>query len=93
MDNYRRDSERDYRLPSFTALILRSMFDIDWWRRPSAKQLAEVLKSVSVKITPVFVIGNDLGEFDQPIYLAPSHRGWREVQWNLCWYHPNWNTL
>jgi serine/threonine protein kinase len=77
------------RLAKFTELVICAMLEVDWWKRPSARDILEELKHLRNEFTGIRVPqpGGHCPDF---LFLAPHSYDWRHVLWLPFWYVVLW---
>src|SRR5271163_1071110 len=83
-------AEMDERIKCYITEILYRMFEIDWWKRPSARELLQVLNSLSQDSTEFYILDRESGKCIRHIRLYhDNHTSWETVRWNRYWYIPD----
>jgi serine/threonine protein kinase len=79
-------SEFDSRSRSYYHRLVDTMLDIDFWMRPKASEVLELVDSLSEDSTPVYVIhGNSALSVTRSISLPAESDKWEKVSWREYW--------
>jgi serine/threonine protein kinase len=65
--------------------LVQSMLDAYWWKRPSASEILDALKSFYDSTTDVYLLVEKLDGYGQPIGLYHDSESWDRVSWKQCW--------
>ena len=76
----------DERLQSYITQMLHAALEVDWWKRPSARDLLQVLNYLIEEATEVYILSGVTGAFGQRLHLHRNDQRWRVAQWKRCWY-------
>ena len=79
--------ELDNRLKSYILELLDAMLEVDWWKRPSAREILNVLSSLHEETTKVYLVDGS-GALRQPLRLYYVSESWKAVFWKRCWFVP-----
>jgi serine/threonine protein kinase len=65
--------------------LIESMLDAYWWKRPSASEVLDALKSIYGSTTDVCLRLENIDGYGQPIGLYHDSESWDRVSWKQCW--------
>jgi len=72
---------------SYVSELFSRMIEVDWWRRPSAHEVREVLRSHAEETAPVLVVGGPgQSRTPQNLLLSEDNVSWRNAQLQQWWY-------
>jgi hypothetical protein len=78
------------RLAKLTELVICAMLEVDWWKRPSARDILEALKHLWNGFTEIRVQLPGRKYVPGVLSLAPNSEHWRNVLWLPHWYVVLW---
>lgn len=79
----------DERLNLYVSKFLDNMLEIDWWRRPTAQEILQVINTLSEETTQVYILSEETDLFRQRLRLYYDNESWKAVLWKRCWYDPS----
>jgi serine/threonine protein kinase len=69
------------KIASYVAFVIIAMLEVDWWRRPSAREILVAMRPLSHELTEFIV-----PELSRHVLLGRDSVEWRLVQWVPFWY-------
>jgi serine/threonine protein kinase len=78
--------EFDERLAVYIPQLLSALLEIDWWLRPSAREVLQIINTLLEDTTQVYVLNGETGVFRQRLHLYYDDEIWKSIQWRRCWY-------
>ena len=76
----------DGRTISYITQILHAVLEINWWKRPSAKDLLQILSCLMAEATEVSTLGKESGAIREKVRLYSNDERWKSVELKCYWY-------
>lgn len=76
---------RECRLQSFITQLIHTMLEVDWWRRPAARDILYGLTCVSNKNTDLFAFRDISRRTFERVLITPDSDKWTTLQWRPQW--------
>jgi len=75
----------DPRLKTYISQLIKQILKAEWRERPSAKEILQVLLTLSENKSVVHVYDEESKKLGQKLDLPKNSKSWGNVSWQRCW--------